>query len=331
VLLSSTIDMALLWQYLAQGAGVFLVLALVVRPAIVWLSGLGSGLSLHQQGYLALMAPRGVVAAAVASLFAMILSDAGVAQASLFEALVFVMILLSVLLYSVIARPVSRWLKVSGSDDRSVLIVGGGQLGLELGRTLAQSREVRFLDLNSQVVEIAKRLGHVAVAGNALDPLFMEVVHAEEVGAVVVMTGSSDHNLLIANLAREQFQVPNLFVAMQEGDEKKHAETMRRLGACRLFGKPWTFTYWQDQASRKRLVHETQQVVEGSGLLGVSLADLRIPHGVQPLAVQRGEEMLISHDGVVLEVGDTLLLLLRPERVQEQQWQILPQVRHDKH
>ena len=179
------------------------------------------------------------------------------------------------------------------------------------------------------MVTIARRLGYPAVAGNALDPVFMEAIHAEEVGSVLVMTGSTDHNLLIASLAREQFHVPRLFVAIQdEADKKKHAETIRRLGAHRLFGKPWTFTYWQDQASRKRLMHEVQRVDPDSALVGNRLTDLRIPHGVQPLAVQRAEEILISHDDLILQAGDELLLLLRPERVQEGMWQLLSPAGH---
>jgi len=324
VLLSSTIDLALLFDHLGEGVLIFMLLALLVRPVVAYLSTVGSQLSSQQVQFIALMAPRGVVAAAVASLFAMILVEAGVAQARLMEALVFCTILLSVVLYSLIAKPISQRLSVSGSDERSVLIIGGGQLGLELGRTLSQSREVRYLDLNSAVITVAKRLGHIAVVGNALDPLFMEVVHAEEVGSVLVMTGSTDHNLLIANLAHDQFRVPNLYIGMQEGDEKKHAKTIRRLGITRLFGKPWTFSYWQDQANRKRLMHTSQLVDADSGLAGYLLSEIRIPHGVQPLAVQRDDVLLLTHDNLKLMENDEILVLLRPERVDEGQSDLLP-------
>ncbi len=324
VLLSAGIDLGLLLTHLADGFWIFLLLALLVRPLVVWLAAFGSDLSSAQMRFIALMAPRGVVSAAMASLFAMLLVDAGVAQASLLQALVFCVILLSIVFSSLIAGPASRWLEVSGSDERSVLIIGGGQMGLELGRTLAQAREVRYLDLNTSVIAAARRLGCSAVAGNALDPLFMEVVHAEEVGSVLVMTGSTDHNLLIATLAHERFRVPTIYVAMQEGDEKKHAETIRRLGARRLFAKPWTFSYWQDQANRRRLIHVSQSVDADSGLDGVRLVEARIAHGVQPMAVQRGEEMLIPHDDLRLAMGDEILLLLRPERVEEGQGRLLP-------
>lgn len=324
VLLSSTIDLALLFGHLGGGITIFLLLALLVRPLVAWLAGVGGELTRHQIAFIALMAPRGVVAAAVASLFAMVLRNHGVAQAELLQALVFCVILLSVLFYGLIAAPLARRLGVCGSDERSVLIIGGGQMGLELGRTLAEAREVRYLDLNSRVVEAARRSGQTAVAGNALDPLYMEVVHAEEVGAALVMTGSTDHNLLIAALAREQFHIPELYIGIQEGDEKKHVETIRRLGARRLFAKPWTFTYWQDQATRRRLIHQSQAVDEAGGLDGVALGEARIPHGVQPLAVRRGGELLIPWDGLRLAAGDELLLLLRPERVAEGQARILP-------
>ena len=152
----------------------------------------------------------------------------------------------------------------------------------------------------------------------------MEILHTEEVSAVLAMTGSSDHNLLIANLAKNNFHVQDVYVALQEGDELKHANMIRQIQARRLFAKPYTFTYWHDQALRKRLIHEMRIVDEGSPLIGHKMADARIPHGIQPLAVCRNDEMLIPHDDLRFEAGDEISLLLRPERIQEGQALILP-------
>jgi len=324
VLLAASLDLSLLSLYLWQGCVIFLLLACVARPLSAWSSGVGSKLSAAQINFLAMMAPRGVVVAAITSLFALVLYEAGSKQTDLLVALVFIIIIISVFVYGFLARPLSRWLKVDGGSDRTILIIGGGQMGAELGRALCGDREVRFLDLNSEVMHHLKRAGFDAVKGNALDPLYMEIVHAEEVSAVLVMTGSSDHNLLIASLAKEQFHVPEVYVALQEDSEDKHHRLIHRLQAKRLFAKPYTATYWQDQAFRKRLVYENQHVEEGSALDGCRMSDARIPHGVQPLAVHRNGLSLIPHDDLKLQEGDEISLLLRPERTQEGQVLISP-------
>jgi len=324
VLLAANLNLGILTKHLWNGLLIFLALAIVARPLATVLSGVGTNLKPRQIAFLALMAPRGVVAAAITSLFALILADAGNTQAELLTALVYLIIIVSVLVYGFLASPLTHWLKVTGADDRSVLIIGGSQIGAELGRVLADDREVRFLDLNAEVVSNLQRAGFRAVRGNALDPLYLEVIHAEEVRAVLVMTGSSDHNLLIANLAKDQFHVPEIFVALQEGDEDKHTQLIHRLQAKRLFAKAYNFTYWNDQAYRKRLVHEVRVIEENSPLVGCRMVEARVPHGVQLLAIKRDGKTLIPHDELRLAAGDEVAFLLRPERIQEHQALLLP-------
>jgi len=324
VLLAADLNLAILRDYLWQGLAVFLILAILARPLVAMLSCFGTRLGWPQTAFLAGMAPRGVVAAAITSLFALILQENGSAQSDLLLALVYIIIILSVFFYGSLATPLSHMLKVEGGDDRSVLIIGGGQIGAELGRALGEDREVRFLDLNAEVVNNLQRSGYTAVRGNALDPLYMEVIHAEEVGTVVVMTGSSDHNLLIAQLARDEFHVNDVFVALQEDDEIKHARLLHQLQAKRLFAKPYSFTYWNDQAYRKRLVFEVRKVEEDSALIGHRMADARIPHGVQPMTIVRDGKSMLPHDDFRFAAGDVIKMLMRPERIQEGQPLILP-------
>ncbi len=324
VLLAANLDLVLLGHYLWQGIITFILLAAIARPLTAWASGIGSNLNSAQINFLALMAPRGVVVAAITSLFALVLQQHHYPQTDILVALVFIIVIISVFVYGFAALPLSRWLKVDGGSDRSILIIGGGQMGAELGRALCDDREVRFLDLNGEIVNHLQHAGFTAVQGNALDPLYMEIVHAEEVSAVLVMTGSSDHNLLIASLAKEQFHVPEIYVALQEDAEDTHKGLIHRLQAKRLFAKPYTATYWQDQAFRKRLVYENQTIDESSALHGCLLGDARIPHGVQPLAIHRDGLSLIPHDDLQLQAGDEIAMLLRPERIQEQQTLILP-------
>ncbi|MDQ6988453.1 MAG: cation:proton antiporter [Mariprofundaceae bacterium] len=324
VLLAANLNLHVMEMWLWQGVLIFIVLALFVRPLAVWCSSIGGTLNMRQVAFLGLMAPRGVVAAGVTSLFSLVLLQAGHPHAETLLALVYIIIIVSVFVYSLLAKPLSRWLDVAGGSDRSVLIVGGGQVGAELGRLLSEDREVRFLDLNGQVVRNLKRAGFEAVQGNGLDPLYMEVIHAEEIDTIIVMTGSSDHNLHIARLAQEQFHIRETYVALEEDEEKKYTKLIHQLQARRLFAKPYTFSYWHDQAVRKRLVFEHQKVEADSPLVGLEMQMLRIPHGVQPLAVVRAGKSWVMHDTLVLEEDDEVYFLLRPERMQEGQALLQP-------
>ncbi len=324
VLLAANMDLSVMRDYLWPGLLLFGILAVIVRPMLVFLSTFGSHLSLQENLYLAGMAPRGVVAAGITSLFALILHDHGYAQSEMMMALVYIIIIVSVMGYSLSAAPLKRWLSINGGDDRSVLIIGGGQIGSEVGRALGEDREVRFLDLNSEVITSLKHSGYDAVCGNALDPLYWEVIHAEEIGCTLIMTGSSDHNLLIARLAHENFHIPEIYVTLQEHDEDKHASMIHQLQARRLFAKPYNFTYWNDQAYRKRLIYESLQIEPDSSLAGERMADARIQHGIQPITVIRDGQTMVPHDDLILAIGDEIKILMRPERVQDRSPLILP-------
>lgn len=324
VLLAAGLDLGVAVHYLGQGVLLFLAMVVLIRPLAVAASVFGSGLSFGQIGYLATMAPRGVVAAAITALFSVIISSRGIPGGEALEALAYVIIILSVLVYGLLAGPLSRLFKVEGSDERSVLIVGGGQIGAELGRALSEDREVRFLDLNAEVIGHLQRSGFQAVRGNALDPIYMEIIHAEEIGVVIAMTGSSDHNLLIAQMVRDNFHASEVYVAMQSGDEQKQARMIQHLGVRRLFAKPYTYTYWNDQAYRKRLLYETRIIEADSGLIRVRMADARIPHGVQPIVIIRAGHTYLPHDDFRFAAGDEIKMLLRPERMQEGQALIMP-------
>ena len=326
VLLAADLKLPLLWHAMWEGLALFAILALVVRPLSAWLSCLGSDLSWKQVLFIGAIAPRGVVAAAIVSLFAIILQDHGRADAQTLQSLVYIIIVVSVMVYGFLAAPMSRWLDIRGADDRSVLIVGGSQMGVELARVLGEDREVRFIDLNAEAVATMQRGGYLALRGNVLDPLYMELAHAEEVSAVLAMTASSDQNLLIARMAHEDFHVPEVYITLPEGDAERHASLIHQLQARRLFAAPYSYSYWNAEVHRKRLIHENRIIEPGSPLIGLKLFDVRIASGAQPLAVMRKGKSLIPHDDITLQEDDTVSMLVRPERVQQGQPLILPPV-----
>ncbi|MGC6483096.1 MAG: cation:proton antiporter [Synechococcus sp.] len=87
-----------------------LVLMLVVRPVAVSLATVGQPLNWRQRLFMGWLAPRGIVTAAVASLFAIRLEQAGVLGAGRLQGLVFLTILMTVGLQGLTAQPLAKTL-----------------------------------------------------------------------------------------------------------------------------------------------------------------------------------------------------------------------------
>ena len=100
------------------------ILILAARPLAVLLSSLGSKLTWKEKLFLANMAPRGIVAAAVSSIFALRLMEQGQSEAARLMPITFMVIIGTVAFYGLTSSLLGRALKVSQPNPQGVLIVG---------------------------------------------------------------------------------------------------------------------------------------------------------------------------------------------------------------
>ena len=96
-----------------------LVLMLIVRPASIGLATLGLPLDFKQKLFLGWLAPRGIVTAAVASLFSIRLEQAGVLGAGRLQGLVFLTILMTVGIQGLTAQPLAKLLGLLADESLS--------------------------------------------------------------------------------------------------------------------------------------------------------------------------------------------------------------------
>jgi NhaP-type Na+/H+ or K+/H+ antiporter len=101
------------------GVSCVLVLMFVVRPVAVSVATVGLPLVWRQKLFMAWLAPRGIVTAAVASLFAIRLEQAGILGAGRLQGLVFLTILMTVGIQGLTAQPLARVLGLiaEGPED----------------------------------------------------------------------------------------------------------------------------------------------------------------------------------------------------------------------
>jgi NhaP-type Na+/H+ or K+/H+ antiporter len=174
-----------------------LVVLFVARPATVLLSTLGSELNWRERVFLAWMAPRGIVAASVASLFALRMSDAGIAGAEQIVPAVFLVIVGTVTFYSLTAMPVARWLRVSLPNPQGLLIAGAHPLGRSIGYALhEQGFQVLLVDTNATNCEEANAMGLRTFHGSVLAEEIGEEVGVNGLGRLLALTANDEVNAL---------------------------------------------------------------------------------------------------------------------------------------
>ncbi len=84
------------------------MLMVIVRPISIWIATMGRDLNLKEKIFLAWLAPRGIVTAAVASLFSIRLEQAGILGAGRLQGLVFLTILMTVGIQGLSAKPLAN-------------------------------------------------------------------------------------------------------------------------------------------------------------------------------------------------------------------------------
>ena len=113
------------------------VLVFVARPIAVGLSTFGSPLHGRERAFIAWMAPRGIVAAATSTTFALGLSQAGIGGgADKLIPITFIVIVATAVIYGLSGAPVARWLGVAQTGPGGVLLIGATSVGRAIGRAL---------------------------------------------------------------------------------------------------------------------------------------------------------------------------------------------------
>lgn len=213
-----------------------LTLILVARPLAVFLSTWRSPLTWRQRLFLMSLAPRGIVAAAVVSVFALALEQGGHAQARLLVPLTFGTILGTVLVYGLAAPRVARALNLSDRDPQGLLLAGAGPLARAIAKALA-AHEIRTLlvDTNRDNVRVARLAGFTAYHGSILGERVLDDIDLAGIGRLLALTPSDEVNVLAVRRFVRLFGRSNVYQLPPRGGEKGRTELEQHLHGRWLF------------------------------------------------------------------------------------------------
>lgn len=202
--LSGTIKTDLLIAASDESIALLFFMILVVRPLAVFCSGAFWKLKLNEAFFMCCIAPRGIVTAAVASLFGLELEMAGYSEAYYLAPIAFGIIIGTVVFYSFFTPFSARFLGIELGWDKRILIIGANRVARAIGKVLLnEGYEVQLIDPNFRKVIATKRSLLPVFRGTFLEyeTKFLEKI--ENIDVVFALTENNDINsLAIAHLRR---------------------------------------------------------------------------------------------------------------------------------
>jgi len=309
-------------QSLGMG-GILTVLALIliVRPLNIAAGTYGSNLNLKQKTFLAWVAPRGIVAAAIASLFSIKLEVHGIPAAGELRAMVFLVIAMTVILAGLTGGVVAGWLNLKRPSNAGWVILGINEISRKLAGLLRDSGEgVVCIDEDPAACSIAEEEGHRVIYGNALEERTLFRAEIDTRLGIISLTSNEEVNLLFARKAKEEGKVPHLLVGLKSGEEGVTTEMVHEFGGTVLFAMPRDLEVWSVRLRQEQAELQRRELVETSDGIP-DMAEGSMENIVLPIVFHHNGKVIPVDDHIKIKSGDSLTFLVNLRRRDEaEEW-----------
>jgi len=218
------------------------VLVLVARPLAVAACTLKSRLTFKERVFLAWVAPRGVVAAAVSSVFALRLQDLGYEGAALLVPITFIAIIGTVAIYGLTSGWVARRLGVADPNPQGVLLVGAQNWARSIAAALKEKGyAVCVVDSNRENIAAARMAGLPTYADSILAEYAIEEIYLGGIGRILAVTPNDWVNVLAVHRFRPVFGRAQCFQLSPRKDPAHKKGRHKHLHGRWLFAEAVTY------------------------------------------------------------------------------------------
>jgi len=318
VVLAARLEFSTIVTVAKPGLIFLAALVLVVRPVSVLVATVGSKLTWPERVMLMCMAPRGIVAAAVASVFALRLRAEGYEQAHLLVPTMFLVIAGTIVVYALPAPWIARKLGVAASSPQGVLFLGAAPWVRAIAKVLQKEGiRVQLVDDNFFNVRAARMDNLPARYGNVVSERLIDEIDLDGIGYVIAMTPNEEANSLATLHFADMFERSALF--QLAGDEEIDASRAvpRHLRGRLVFAKPMTYRALSERFSAGATVKRTPLTEE----FGFDKYREMYGESATPLFLlgENGRLQVIATDASPApKPGHVLVSLLDPEREKQE-------------
>lgn len=249
IILAARIDLNGFVQIGYKGLLILAIIMGIARPLSVWISAIGSSLSREEKHMISWIAPRGIIAAAISSLFVIHLQEHHtqgnhLQGTELLVPLVFTIIIGTVFIQSLGAKPIANQLNVSEPTPNGVLIVGGNAVALAIGKALNDHGfSVLIANSNFDEIKKARMLGLSTYYGHIISEHADRHLPLIGLGTLFAMSSRREANILATLKYRYEFGHKNVYcLKNKEGMTQTIKEqTHENWQTAWLFGEKITF------------------------------------------------------------------------------------------
>ncbi len=263
ILLAARLDLNDLYALGWPALGLLAFIQFVVRPVKVAAATWGSNLSAGEKSLLAWIAPRGIVAAAVASIFALRLEDLGYPGADVLVPLTFLVIVGTVVFQSTTARPLAKLLGVAEPEPNGFLILGAHRLGREIAEALKeQGFTVLVADTDLGNIRAARYQDLRAYYGNIVSRHADRKLSLISIGRLLALSPNREENSLAALRYRTEFGALSIHslpspAERSDREEDKEQRTLKPVVGRIAFDREATYQSLVDRLDRGFRVRST--------------------------------------------------------------------------
>ncbi|MFD1513791.1 cation:proton antiporter [Halomarina rubra] len=324
------------------GLIVVLVVALVIRPLLVFVSTVGNRFTTGEKLFMSFVGPRGIIPASVATLFAVELRAEAAAiragevtataaeaetldnAATLLVGTVFLVILATVVFEAGLARYIAEYLDII---PMRAIIIGGGTVGRALADRLEDRGEnVVIVEEDDEMLALARNAGHTVHQGDGTDIDVLQAAGAGNASTLVAATGDDDVNLLVSQLGDSRFDIETIISRVNNAN---NVDAFEDLGVRTVAPTTATAQAIDNLIERPALAKWTSGIGESGDvqeievtadeLVGRSVREVgpELPGGCLIALVARNGQVQVPDADFTLERGDRITLLGDRESVRD--------------
>ena len=309
ILLAADVRLDEVYALGTPGIITVLVLMFLVRPLNVIVGTFGTKLNWREKCFIGWIGPRGIVAAAVASLFAVQLNTYGIAGGNELRALVFMVITVTVL--------------SAGPSNSGWVILGANELARATAKILLENNEeVICIDANPDICQAAEQDCTRVIFGNGLKTHYLLRAEIDTRTGALAVTSNEEVNLLFIKKVREEAKLRHLFMAVQYQYERVTPDMVHQAGSQVMFGSSRDVDFWSVRI-RKGMVNLERWQVQGTAVdkkketeNGSGDPFLKDNSGI-PLAVRRNGRQFPVGDSTQFRDSDEVTYLVSAEKIVE--------------
>jgi len=313
VLLAADLSMASMFALGWGSLFTVLMLMLVIRPINILLCTWKSNLNWRQKLFLSWVAPRGIVSASVASLFAISLTQRGINGGDSIKALVFLTIIMTVVCQGLTAGWIADCLQITSKDLTGAMIVGCNPLSLLVARFFQERGEnIVIIDTDQRYFPQAQAQNLRVIASSALDAEVLSDAGIASIGTFLAMTNNGEVNFVLAQRAFEEFNPPRVLAVFPRDPQVTNSITVK---VNQAFASDLAVKTWNEYLNAGRVKLGTTTLNEIEFTYQQEHIQEKIRSGILvPLLIERNGSLQIFAVNQDWEVGDRIIYLLYDSR-----------------